>query len=233
VPWYTIPHLRELNLIILSLLMYSGTVGYDGSMMNGLQSLTQWQTFMKYPIGAWLGFINAAMTLGGFVTLPCQAWTADRFGRRCCLFIGLFFCALGTALQTAAYNHAMFILGRFFIGVSSAWFGISVVLITEIAYPSHRAKVTALFQCQYCTCNPAWIPYNKLTRLTYCRHRKHSCCLGDLWRSKHAQLLGMAHTISFANSHSPFCGDRDHSSTRVPSLVSVERPSGGGSGRPC
>jgi MFS family permease len=130
--------------------MYSGTVGYDGSMMNGLQSLRQWQEFMNYPTGAWLGLINAVMTLGAFVTLPLQAWTADRFGRRCCLYFGILSCILGTALQTAAYNQVMFILARFFIGVSSAWFGISVVLITEIAYPSHRAKVTALFQCQFC-----------------------------------------------------------------------------------
>lgn len=157
-PWYTVSHMRKLNLIILSLLMYSGTVGYDGSMMNGLQSLQQWQEFMNYPTGAWLGFINAITTLGGFVTLPIQAWTADHFGRRCCLYIGLFTCALGTALQTAATNQAMFIIARFFIGVSSAWFNISVVLITEIAYPSHRAKVTALFQCQYCTCHSSRPP---------------------------------------------------------------------------
>ena len=150
-PWYTVAHLRKLNFIILSLLMYSGTVGYDGSMMNGIQSLEQWQEFMKHPTGTWLGFINAVMTIGGFSTLPIQAWTADKFGRRCCLYIGLAFCTLGAGLQTGARNSANFIVARFFIGVASAWLSLSVVLITEIAYPAHRAKLTALYMCQYCT----------------------------------------------------------------------------------
>lgn len=45
-------------------LQFSSATGYDGSMMNGLQSLTEWQTFMAHPTGAWLGFVAAAASLG-------------------------------------------------------------------------------------------------------------------------------------------------------------------------
>lgn len=129
--------------------MVSGTLGYDGSLMNGLQSLPQWQTFMQHPTGAWLGFINAIQAVGAIITYPAQAYCADRFGRKFCLYFGYAFIALGVALQTAATNIAMFIIARFFIGVASGWFPASAILITEIAYPSHRAKATALYNCQF------------------------------------------------------------------------------------
>ncbi len=63
-PWYRVPHLLKLNLLIGCALQYSSATGYDGSMMNGLLSLTEWQTFMDHPTGAWLGFIAAAAALG-------------------------------------------------------------------------------------------------------------------------------------------------------------------------
>ncbi|KFZ20350.1 hypothetical protein V502_03221 [Pseudogymnoascus sp. VKM F-4520 (FW-2644)] len=148
-PWYKVPHLLKLNAIILSLLMYSGTVGYDGSMMNGLQSLGQWHVFMDYPKGAWLGFINSAASIGALLFIPLQAYTADRYGRRPCLFIGLLFIALGTGIQTGAKTRGMFVAGRFFVGVATTWFMTAAILITEIAYPSHRSKVTALYNCQF------------------------------------------------------------------------------------
>jgi MFS family permease len=156
-----IPHLIHLNVIILSLLMYSGTVGYDGSMMNGLQSLEQWQTFMNHPTGAWLGFINAIQAVGGIVTYPVQAYVADRYGRKACLYAGLVFITLGSGLQTGAKDAGMFITARFFIGVASSLFSAAAILITEIAYPSHRAKVTALYNCQFYVGSliSAWITY--------------------------------------------------------------------------
>ena len=39
--WFQIPHLLQLNLILVIPLLSSSVAGYDGSLMNGLQSLTQ------------------------------------------------------------------------------------------------------------------------------------------------------------------------------------------------
>ncbi|KAJ5114460.1 hypothetical protein NUU61_000219 [Penicillium alfredii] len=36
-----------------------------------------------------------------------------------------------------------------FVGIAGAWFQAAVILVTEIAYPSHRSFVTAIFMCQY------------------------------------------------------------------------------------
>jgi len=40
-------------------LITSSTNGYDGSMMNGLQSLTQWTGYFNNPSGGRLGLLNA------------------------------------------------------------------------------------------------------------------------------------------------------------------------------
>jgi len=86
-------------------------------MMDGLQSLQQWQTFMNSTPSAWLGFINAIQAVGGLITYPLQAYIADRFGRKMCLYLGLFFNVLGATLQTAATTQSMFIVARFFVSL--------------------------------------------------------------------------------------------------------------------
>lgn len=40
-------------------LITSMTNGFDGSMMNGLQSLTQWEDDFNHPTGGTLGVLNA------------------------------------------------------------------------------------------------------------------------------------------------------------------------------
>lgn len=96
--------------------------------------------------GAWLGFVNAIQSLGAFLLYPAVAWSNNRFGRKKSIAVGYFWLALGVSIQTAAQNPAMFVVGRLFIGGVSAFFGASApILITEIAYPTHRSALTAVF----------------------------------------------------------------------------------------
>lgn len=129
--------------------------------MNGLQSLNQWQLFMHHPTGAWLGFISALQSLGSMVFQPVGAWSANRFGRKRTILIGYFWLALGVGLQAGATDANMFIASRMFVGISAAWFQAAVILVTEIAYPSHRSLVTAIFMCQYYAGSllSAWIAF--------------------------------------------------------------------------
>jgi MFS family permease len=165
--------------------MYSGTIGYDGSMMNGLQTLEQWQDFMNHPTGAFLGLINALPYIGGLFMFPIEAFVADYYGRRVCLYIGVVFMCIGSAIQTAAHNHGMFIAGRFFVGVSTTWCGAAAILITEIAHPFHRGKVTALYQCQFCKCNSLSQRGEAAIPLTTSRCWELNFCLGNVWCQKH------------------------------------------------
>lgn len=145
-PWYRKSHLRRLNFSSLSLALLASANGFDGSLMNGLQALPQWNSFMDEPTGAWLGFINAIQSLGAFVTYPLVAWCANKLGRKKTVLLAYIWLAVGTALQSGAQNPAMFIVGRFFIGGVTSFFGISSpVLITETAFPTHRSIVTAMY----------------------------------------------------------------------------------------
>ncbi|KAL3470511.1 general substrate transporter [Aspergillus californicus] len=147
-PWYKKRHLLRLNLCLFCIFLFSSANGYDGSMMNGLQALPQWHTFMSHPAGPWLGFINAVQSLGAVVCYPTVAWFNNRFGRKRSIATGYLWLILGVGLQTAARDPVDFVLGRLFIGGASAFFGISgAILITETAYPTHRGIFTALSNC--------------------------------------------------------------------------------------
>ncbi|PCG90188.1 Major facilitator superfamily domain, general substrate transporter [Penicillium occitanis (nom. inval.)] len=144
--WYQRAHLVKLNLIILSLCQFSSNNGFDGSIMNGLQSLPLWHEFMHTPTGAWLGFINAIFFLGMIVCAPIASEVSNNYGRKRSVWIGYVFIVVGVALQTAAPNDKAFIVARLLIGGSSAFFSNSVpLLINEIAYPTHRGIVSAIF----------------------------------------------------------------------------------------
>ena len=62
--------------------------GYDGSMMNGLQTLDQWTKYFNNPQGSTLGLFNAIQNIGTIVALPVAPILNDRLGRRWTLFIG-------------------------------------------------------------------------------------------------------------------------------------------------
>ncbi len=42
-PWYQQPELRKLYLMMPFLFLGSTTLGYDGSLLNGLQTMPAWQ----------------------------------------------------------------------------------------------------------------------------------------------------------------------------------------------
>ncbi|KAM0546482.1 hypothetical protein ACHAPJ_010840 [Fusarium lateritium] len=147
-PWYKKPNLLRLNFCIVSLFLLASGNGYDGSMGNGLLALPHWQSFMNYPTGAWLGFISGAQNLGAILVYPIVAWSSNRYGRKPTIFFGYIWLFLGAGLQTGAINIPMFVVARIVIGFASAFFGGCVpLLMTETAFPTHRAVLTSMFFC--------------------------------------------------------------------------------------
>ncbi|KAF9877023.1 sugar transporter [Colletotrichum karsti] len=161
-PWYKKSHLRLLNYYCVFLGLLCAANGYDGSMMSGLLALPQWMDFMDQPKGAWLGFINAIQSLSTMLAYPAVAYFANRWGRKKGLFVGYTFLFLGSLLQAFSPNKTGFILGRLFIGQPSAWWGgLAPLLITELAYPTHRGVLTALYNCGWFVGSSlaAWVTY--------------------------------------------------------------------------
>jgi MFS family permease len=115
-------------------------------MMNGLQSVKQWRDYFGNPQGSVLGAINAVYPIGKIMGLFPTTWLADRYGRKFPMWIGFICLLIGAALQGASMNIAMFIVSRWFLGFATALIAQpSPILITELAYPTHRGKITALY----------------------------------------------------------------------------------------
>ncbi|KAL4248750.1 major facilitator superfamily protein [Abortiporus biennis] len=145
-PWWKNRRLLVLNCWVALLLITSSTNGYDGSMMNGLQSLDQWKVAFNFPSGGKLGLLNAIQNIGCLAAYPFSPYVSDGFGRRAAVILGALIMCAATVLQTASHSVGMFIGARFMIGFGLTFAASAApVLVTEIAYPSIRGPATSLY----------------------------------------------------------------------------------------
>ncbi|SMQ52647.1 unnamed protein product [Zymoseptoria tritici ST99CH_1A5] len=146
VTWYKDPGLRKTYICLMMVVLTSASNGFDGSMVNGLQSLTPWQEYFNHPKGAHLGLFSAIMAVGSILSLPITPYIADGFGRRWGIIIGCSIGLVGVALQGACTKFQMFLAARFLIGFgTSIAHGSSPLLITELAHPQHRAIFATIY----------------------------------------------------------------------------------------
>ncbi|KAJ6506908.1 hexose transporter [Mycena sanguinolenta] len=144
--WYNNRRLIALNAWIVLLLITSSTNGYDGSMMNGLQSLTQWEEYFDYPMKGKLGLLNASQNIGALAGYPFAPYMADGIGRRPTVFFGAFIMVIATAVRTASQSVGMFIGARFLVGFGLTFAANAApMLVTELSYPKYRATLTSAY----------------------------------------------------------------------------------------
>ncbi|EMD33849.1 hypothetical protein CERSUDRAFT_117379 [Gelatoporia subvermispora B] len=144
--WYKNRRLVVLNLWILLLLITSTANGYDGSMMNGLQLLTQWETAFNFPSGSKLGLLGAIQNIGSLGALPFWPYACDGLGRKKTIFLGAVIMCAGAIIQTASQSVEMFIGSRFMLGFGLGFCNAAApMLVTELAYPSQRAPISSVY----------------------------------------------------------------------------------------
>ncbi|KAI6116258.1 hexose transporter [Pisolithus sp. B1] len=144
--WFNNRRIIILNAWIVLLLITSSTNGYDGSMMNGLQSLQQWQNDFNHPSKGRLGLLNAIQNIGALAGYPFAPYLSDGIGRRKTVFFGATIMLVATALQTASQSVGMFIGARFLIGFGLTFAANAApMLVTELAYPEYRSPLTSLY----------------------------------------------------------------------------------------
>jgi len=111
--------------------------------------VTDTLTDFGHPTGAKLGLYGAMPGFGGLVVLLFAPYIADYAGRRNGTAIGCLFILLGALIQAfppASNPGPMYLVGRFFIGFGSNISNATCpLLITEIAHPRHRGKITTLY----------------------------------------------------------------------------------------
>lgn len=146
VAWMSNAGIVKLNAILALSLVSSYATGFDGSMMNGLQSLDSWKASFNHPGASDLAILNAIQSIGQLAALPFCAWTCDKFGRKPALLFSAAIMIIGVALQAGAQNTGMFIGARCIIG-----FGLALnitaapLLIMELAYPTQRAPLVSIY----------------------------------------------------------------------------------------
>lgn len=144
-PWWRYPELLRLNCGLLSALLASAAVGYDSSMLNGLQAVPAWTEYFHHPKGATLGAMSNGITFGILFSLFFTFWLCEHFGRRWPLWGGSGLLIVGTVIQTASQTYSMFVVSRFIAGIGIGIISVvSLLLLAEVTYPSHRAVMTAL-----------------------------------------------------------------------------------------
>jgi len=148
VSWTKSPNMRKLYFYCGILCVASATTGYDGSMLNAMQFFPSWETYMGKPSSTVLGRLSAMYSIGSIASLFVVPFLSDWFGRRFPIIIGCFIMVAAAAVQTASQNLPMFEAARFFMGFGNSLAQSSApLLLTEIAHPQHRARITAVYNC--------------------------------------------------------------------------------------
>jgi len=166
ITWYKDKSLIHLHLLCVILLLSSATNGYDGSMMNGLQTLIYWKEAFNYPSASALGLLNAIFSVGQVVGLPLVPYLADHIGRKWTILLGSTIIFIGVVLQTVAVNIGMFIAARFIIGLGIVYTqSCSPMLITELSHPQYRAILTTIYNTLWYLGSiiASWTTYGTLT----------------------------------------------------------------------
>ncbi|KFY32658.1 hypothetical protein V495_08845 [Pseudogymnoascus sp. VKM F-4514 (FW-929)] len=141
--WWKCKNLRKLYFLLIIPLVGSWAEGYDGSMMNALQTSQEWQNFFGHPHGSLLALYNLSFAIGALIAVvpfPFGSYFADKIGRRWAIVCG----------NMVSITVAMFIVARIIIGMGvTITQGSCPLLVTELAHTQHRASVTALYNSNW------------------------------------------------------------------------------------
>ncbi|RDW77612.1 hypothetical protein BP6252_05665 [Coleophoma cylindrospora] len=162
-PFYKNHNLLKLYLLFIpTCLTLAYSEGFDGSMMNGLQSVPAWDSYFDKPRGATLGLMGAMPALGAVLATPFISPVGDKFGRRAGIFVGSLIMVIGGVLQSASVHIAMFIIARFCLGFGMGFVNVyGPVMLGELSHPNERQIFTSLFQTTWYigSLAAAWITF--------------------------------------------------------------------------
>merc|ERR1711939_881412 len=123
-------------LLVLTSCVTSTTLGFDGSMMNGLNILPSYTDYFTLTT-ATLALNTASVWMGSVICGVAYAKVPDWIGRKWALFFGAILTIIGVIIQTAAQNIAMFVIARIIIG-----FGTGASSIAGPIYLAETLPVT-------------------------------------------------------------------------------------------
>lgn len=137
-------------LIVMCSSVTSTTMGYDGSLMNGLNILPAYNDYFQLDTSK-TALSTASTWIGNLVVGACFAKIPDWIGRKPSMLIASLITIVGVVLGTAAQSFAMFIVSRIIVGIGAGfssmagpiyfaetlptkWRGIALCLIYDFWY---------------------------------------------------------------------------------------------------
>ncbi|KAM5352963.1 hypothetical protein ACJ41O_005685 [Fusarium nematophilum] len=145
-PWYRVPSLVKLYLLLIAPLLTSTAWGFDNSLTNGLQSIDAFMDHFGRPTGATLGFFGASASVGGIISCLISGPLTDRFGRRPMVSAGAVLIVAMAIMQAFSTSFHMFVAGKLLIGLGSFFQQVAApVLVSELAHPKQRVAITSLY----------------------------------------------------------------------------------------
>ncbi|KAF5023282.1 hypothetical protein F66182_4663 [Fusarium sp. NRRL 66182] len=150
-PFWKQTELRKLYVMMCFLFLGSTTLGYDGSLLNGLQTMDTWQRSFNHPTGSRLGVFGAMPGFGGLFVLLFAPYIADGIGRKRGTAVGCIIVVIGALMQCFPQKNnpgrdGLYLAGRFIMGAGSNISNATCpLLITEISHPRHRGRITTIY----------------------------------------------------------------------------------------
>jgi sugar porter (SP) family MFS transporter len=118
------------------------------TLLNTSQILESWIETMNDPQGSTLGLLSAMYSIGSIASLPVVPILSDRFGRKIPIITGCVIMTIAAALQASAHGRPQYEGARFFMGFGNSLAQLSCpMLLTEIAHPQHRGRITTVYNC--------------------------------------------------------------------------------------
>ncbi|KAK9426121.1 putative Lactose permease [Seiridium unicorne] len=122
------------GLLVLASTIMASTLGYDSSMMNGLNILSSYKDYFHLTT-ATNGLLTASIYIGHIIASLMVGALCDRWGRKPVLYFSGYITLVGVALQTGAVHISMFLIGRIIVGFGTG--------LSGSAGPSYLAETTS------------------------------------------------------------------------------------------
>ncbi|KAL0581023.1 hypothetical protein V5O48_001017 [Marasmius crinis-equi] len=150
--WWRDPGLRVNVLHCVGCCMSTFYLGYDQSLLTGLQAIPAWGEYFGHPTGNRLGLITAAIFFPAIIFCPLGGWIANRYGRRVAIWIGVVLIIAGAIANALSKSVDQFIGSRTVIGVGGAMVKVAApALVQELAHPRLRSVLGAMYYGFYFT----------------------------------------------------------------------------------
>ena len=135
--------MKQRLLVILNLSLVSGLVMLGFNIISPV--LPQYALSFSIPV-ALTGWAISAFALARIVTDIPAGFSADRFGRKRNMVIGLIFIVLSSIVSGRAYNYTWLILGRIIQGIGSAFYVTSATTwVAQISGGEYRGRFMSMY----------------------------------------------------------------------------------------